>query len=202
MYTKALRTANSCGFHPMQTARRMTIPIIGSSIVFDHQGAMEGFADFATYEYRVNGKSLLEQLDPVAAVLDAAEAEFLEAVRRAHTSFFQIEAVAPDRPQLRLRDLLAPDQPDAWVTDIGLSDSLRDAGLKLAIFCRLITVRDITMTSGFSFIFPAERSPGILQAYRQKTKRVPSDQLAEARFVFFYRKHRQCGIEQTYQQPV
>ena len=124
-----------------------------------------------------------------------------EAARRARTSFFQIEAVAPDQPELRLRDLLAPDQPDVWVTDLGLSDSFR-AGGWLALFCRLLTVRDITMTSGFSFGFATKFSPGILQAYRQKTKRVPPAQLAEARFVFFYRKHRQCGIEQTYQKVV
>ncbi len=201
MHSKAMQATRPLGFHPVQIAKRMTLPVLGGSLVFDREGATHAFADFWSYEYRVNGKSLLEQIDPVAAGLDVAETEFLEAARRARTSFFQIEAVAPDQPQLRLRDLLAPDQPDVWVTDLGLSDSFR-AGGWLALFCRLLTVRDITMTSGFSFGFATKLIPGLLQAYRQKTKRVPPDQLAEARFVFFYQKHRQCGIEQTYQKVV
>jgi hypothetical protein len=110
--------------------------------------------------------------------------------------------VAPAQPQLRLRDLLAPDQPDVWLTDLGLSDSMRRYDSKLALFCRLITVRDFVMTSGFSFGFEPERVPGILQAYRQKMKKVPPDALPEARFVFFFQKHRQCGLDQAYQDVV
>ena len=54
------------------------------------------------------------------------------------------------------------------------------------------------MTSGFSFGFDPERVPGILQAYRQKMKKVATEDLSEARFVFFFQKHRQFGVEQEF----
>lgn len=51
------------------------------------------------------------------------------------------------------------------------------------------------------FAKPA-RTPGILQAYRQKTKRVPPEDLPEARFVFFFQKYRQFGVEQEFRDVV
>jgi hypothetical protein len=72
----------------------------------------------------------------------------------------------------------------------------------MALFCRVVTLRGISMTSGFSFGFDPTRAPGIVQAYRQKTKRIPPPDLPEARFVFFYQKHRQVGIDPEYRDVV
>ena len=202
MHSKVLNATKHLDFHPVRIAKRMTVPVAGRTLIFDDEVAQNAFFDFWSHEYRVDGKTLLEHVDPAAASLDALEAEVLEAARRARSSFFQIEAVAPDQPQLRLRDLLAPDQPDVWLTDIGLSDSMRRHRLKLALFCRLIAVRNLTMTTGFSFGFEPEREPGILQASRQKMKKVSPDALSEARFIFFFQKYRQCGIEQAYRDVV
>jgi hypothetical protein len=65
-----------------------------------------------------------------------------------------------------------------------------------------VVVRDLAMTSGFSFGFQPEHVPGILQAHRQRLKRVAPADLAEARFVFFFQKYRQRGVEQAYQDVV
>jgi hypothetical protein len=189
-------------FNPIRIAKRMTLPVMGRALVFDGEVDQNAFFDFWTHEYRVDGKTLVEHVDPAAAGLDALETELLEAARHARASFFQIEGVAPAEPRLRLRDLLEPDRPDVWLTDLGLSDSMRRFRAKLALFCRLITVQGITMTSGFSFGFEPERVPGMLQAYRQKMKKVPPEALAEARFVFFFHKFHQFGIEQSYQDVV
>jgi hypothetical protein len=59
------------------------------------------------------------------------------------------------------------------------------------------TVRGITMTNGTSFAFHAANVPGLLQAYRQKTKKAPPQDLSEHRFIFFFQKHRQIGIPQV-----
>jgi hypothetical protein len=53
------------------------------------------------------------------------------------------------------------------------------------------------MTNGTSFTFHAANVPGLLQAYRQKTKKVPPQDLSEHRFIFFFQKHRQIGIPQV-----
>jgi hypothetical protein len=74
--------------------------------------------------------------------------------------------------------------------------------VRLALFCRLVVVRGVTMTSGFTFGFQAERVPGILQAYRQKMKKVPPADLSEARFVFFFQKYQQLGEEQVFRDVV
>jgi hypothetical protein len=202
MHPKALDATRHLDFNPIRIAKRMTLPVTGRTLVFDGEVAQNAFFDFWTHEYRVDGKTLIEHVDPAAAGLSPLETEVLQAARQARTSFFQIEEVAPAEPQLRLRDLLEPDRPDAWLTDLGMSDSMRRFRVKLALFCRLITVRDITMTSGFSFGFEPDRVPGMLQAYRQKTKKVPPEALPEARFIFFFGKFRQLGIEQSYQDVV
>jgi hypothetical protein len=202
MHSKALDATRQLDFNPIRIAKRMTLPVTGRTLVFDGEVAQNAFFDFWTHEYRVDGKTLVEHVDPAAAGLNALETEVLQAARQARASFFQIEEVAPAEPRLRLRDLLEPDRPDVWLTDLGLSDSMRRFRAKLALFCRLITVRDITMTSGFSFGFEPERVPGILQACRQKTKKVPPDALAETRFIFFFQKFQQLGIEQSYQDVV
>lgn len=202
MNSKVVKATSHLDFNPIRIAKRMTIPVVGRTIVFDGEAAQNAYFDFWCHEYRVNGKNLLEQVDPVAADLDALETEFLQAARHARSSFFQIEEIAPTKPQLRLRDLLQPDRPDVWLTDIGSSDSMRRFRIKPAVFLRLIAVRDLVMTSGFSFGFEPEYVPGILQAYGQKMKKVTPDALAEARFVFFFKKYTQCGIEATYQDVV
>jgi hypothetical protein len=202
MHTKALDATRHLDFNPIRIAKRMTLPVTGRTLVFDAEAAQNAFFDFWMHEYRVDGKTLVEHVDPAAAGLNALETEVLQAARQARTSFFQIEEVAPAEPRLGLRDLLEPDRPDVWLTDLDLSDSMRRLRVKLALFCRLITVRDITMTSGFSFGFEPDRGPGMLQAYRQKTKKVPPEALPETRFVFFFQKFRQLGIEQSYQDVV
>ncbi len=202
MHSKILVATQHLDWDPTRIAKRMTLPHVGHTLIFDGDTAQNAFLDFWYHEYRLEGKNLVEHADPAAAGLDALETEVLQAVRQARTSFFQIEEVAPDRPQLRLRDLLAPERPEVWLTDLGLSESVRRLGVRLAYFFRPIAVRDTTMTSGFSLGFEPERVPGILQACRQKLKKVPPDALPEARFVFFYQKHRQCGIEQISQDVV
>jgi hypothetical protein len=88
------------------------------------------------------------------------------------------------------------------LTDYGLTESAERIGVRLSLFCRLMEVRGINMTSGFSFAFPPERVPGILQAYQQKTKKVPPDELSRTRFVLFFGKYRQFGEEQEFRDVV
>jgi hypothetical protein len=202
MHSKAVKATRHLDFDMRRIAKRMTLPLAGRTLVFDGEAAQNAFLDFWFHEYRLNGKSLVESVDPVAAGLEPLEIEVLEAYRQARTSFFATESVLPGSHQVRLRDLLAPDRPETLLTDMGLSDSMERMGQRLALFCRLVVVRDVAMTSGFSFGFEPERVPGILQAYRQRMKKVAPPDLSEARFVFFFQKHRQLGVEQAYQDVV
>ena len=201
MQPKALAATRHLDFNPVRIAKRMTLRTSGKTLIFDDETVQNAFFDFWFHEYRLTAKSLVESVDPVTAGLEPLETEVLEAHRQARTSFLQAEAVMPWEQQIRLRDLLAPDRTEVLLTDMGLSDSMERLA-PLALFCRLVAVRGITMTSGFSFGFDPKRVPGILEAYRQKTKNVPPAELSETRFVFFFQKYRQLGVAQAYQDVV
>jgi hypothetical protein len=136
-------------------------------------------------------------VDPVAAGLTPLETEVLEAARQSRSSFYEVKAFVPEEQQIRLQDLLDTQASQVLLTDVGLSQSLAVNGLRFALFCRPATVRGITMTNGTSFAFHTANVPGLLQAYRQKTKKVPPQDLSEHRFIYFFQKHRQIGIAQV-----
>jgi hypothetical protein len=202
MVGKAMEATKHLDFHPARIAKRMTLPTSGKILLFDGETTQNAFFDFWVHEYRVHGKSLVESVDPVAAGLTALETEVLEAHRHARTSLFLTESARPMENQVRLRDLLVPDHPEVVLTDIGLSGSIDRLRVQASIFFRLVTVRGLSMTSGFSFGFDSRRAPGLLDGYRKRIKKVPPTELAEARFVFFFQKFRECGADQAYQDVV
>lgn len=202
MLPKALAATKHLGFDMLRIAKKMTVPMSGRTLIFDGEAAQIAFFDFYFHEYRVNGKSLVESVDSVAAGLSPLETEVLAAHWRSSTSFFAMEDVLLRERQISLRDLLNPARPELRLTDHGLSESAERIGVRLTLFCRVLEVRGVSMTSGFSFSFRPERSPGILEAYRQKMKKVAPDELPPARFVFFFNKYRQFGEEQAFQDVV
>jgi len=202
MHSKVIKSTHHLDFDLLRIAKRMTLPMSGRTLIFDGEADQNAFVDFWFHEYRVNWKSLVESLDPVAAGLEPLELEVLEAHRQARTSFFATEGVLPDSHQIRLRDLLEPDRPETLLTDMGLCGTMQRIGVRIAMFSRRLVVRGLAMTSGFSFGFEPKHVPGILDAYRQRTKRVVPPDLSVARFAFFFQKHRERGVEQAYQDVV
>src|SRR5947207_5260771 len=111
MHRKVLdATKGLKGFDPIKIARRMTLPMSGQTLIFDDETAQNAFFDFWFHEYLVEGKSLASSADPAKAGLTELELKVLEAHRRSRTSLFQIEEVFPLQHQVRMRDLLEPEQ--------------------------------------------------------------------------------------------
>jgi hypothetical protein len=52
-----------------RAARRMTIRVLGRTIVMDDETAENAFLDFLFSEYRLHGKTMMEMADPAAAQL-------------------------------------------------------------------------------------------------------------------------------------
>jgi hypothetical protein len=202
MHEKVIATANNPHFNLGRAAKRMTIPVLGRIIQPDDETAQNAFLDFVFSEYRVDGKTIAEMADPTAAQLTPLEAESLEAVRCSRTSLFETGDVLRKSNQIVIRDLLEPERPETPLTDLGMSASRHRSGTSTALYCRVVTIRGINMTSGFSFTFAVEFIPGLLQAYRQKMKKVASKDLSEQRFIFFFQKHRQIGSPKMYQDVV
>ena len=68
--------------------------------------------DYDIHEYRVNGRPLLDTVDPEALHLTPQENEHLQASKESYTSLFQPVEAQPDQCQLRVRDMLLPDFPE------------------------------------------------------------------------------------------
>ena len=95
MHCKVFEATQHLDFSPLRIAKRMTLPFAGRTLIFDGEVTQNAFSDFWFHEYRVNGKSLVESVDPVAAGLDLLETEVLEAHRQARTSFLQQKPCSP-----------------------------------------------------------------------------------------------------------
>ena len=199
LHKKLLDATQHLNFHPIRIAKRMTLPVLGRALVLGDESEQNAYFDFWMHEYRVDGKSLAESVDPTLEPFTPLEKEIIQAHRQSRTSLFEAVTVYRAERQVGLRDLLEPERGEIRLTDFGMSDTLNRVRARLVLFTRLVTVRQITMTGGFSFSFEPTRAPGMLQAYRQKMKKVPAAQLSEQRFIFFFQKHRQMGIEQRYQ---
>src|SRR2546426_3312667 len=89
VHSKALKATKHLDFNPVRIAKRMTLPVVGRTLMFDDEVQQNAFFDFWCHEYRVNGKSLMESVDPIAAGLTPLETEVLQASREARSSFFQ-----------------------------------------------------------------------------------------------------------------
>jgi hypothetical protein len=74
--------------------------------------------------------------------------------------------------------------------------------MTLPLVGRTLYFDSIAMTSGFSFGFEPSRVPEILEAPRERMKKVPVQEVSEARFNFFFQKHTQAGVEQSYQDVI
>ena len=198
MVNKLLDATRPLDFSPLRMAKRMTLRTSGRTLIFQTETEQYAFFDFWLHEYRVDGRSLVEHVDPAAANLSPLEVDLLQSHRDSRTSLFEILSVDPQRHQVRLRDVLEPNKSEVLITDIGWSESMRVGFGGPVVFVRPLTARGISMTGGFSFGFKPERAKGLLQAYGQRMKKVPPAEAAEQRFIFFFQKNREIGEEQTY----
>lgn len=198
LYEKMIQASDREAFSPIRIAKRMTLPVLGRTLVMRGETDQAALSDYWLFEYRAGGRTLVHSVDPVAAGLSPVETELLQAFAGSRTSLFRAVAVRDATPEVQLQDLLEPERPAVWLTDIGLSETLRRLQAQVCIFLRLVAVRNLHMNSGLNFGFDPRHEPGLLQACRQKTKRVAPADLSEARFIFFYRKHLEIGLDQEY----
>ncbi len=199
MFEKVIACAKpSSGFEFPQAARALGLPTPGNVLVFDGEEDIAALSDFFLAEFRVHGRTLVETCDPAAAALNARESEHLDAFCRSRTSLFETCRVRPAEDQVVLRDLLEPEQPEIFLTDIHLCESLQRMGGQMLLFLRLLEVHEIIMSSGLFFVFDPAHRERLLQSFRHKMKKVAPADRKERKFAFFYQKHREFGEEQAY----
>jgi len=199
MHEKAFKASVELGFDALKIARRLTLPVSGRTLIFDDETDQNAFCDFWFHEYQVGGRSLVEIVDPVKIGLTELESKALEAYRRSRTSLFQIEGVHASEHQVRMRDLLEPEQPEFFLTDYGLSQSVSSHNMRAALFLRLVTAGDVRMSSGVFFVFPIPMVAKLLATYREEMKFVSPTALSQKRYIFFFKRCHVADVEQQYQ---
>jgi hypothetical protein len=194
LHSKIAEARDRHTFNPVRVARSMTLPCVGQTLIFGEELEMAAFCDFCNHEFQFEGKSAVERFSPGPDELTTLQSDVLNGLRSSRTSLFQVTGVNSSAHQIKLHDLLDSSKEDLFLTDMQFAACLQRVFVPPLIFTRVVTVSDITMTGGFFFPFEPANGPGLLQAYRQKMKKVLPPELARERFVFFYKKFRQIGL--------
>jgi hypothetical protein len=81
-----------------------------------------------------------------------------------------------------------------YVTDalIGFSQTATPG---LLMFTRIVPLRDFSMTSGMTFVFPASQEKFLLNEYPKLARKIPSPRESVRRFIAFFKLNRRYGQE-------
>ena len=153
--------------------------------------------DHYLFDFRPKQKTPAEACVFAEGKLDPLEAEFHRAGISGHLSLFEIDSVHEHLPRLHLRDLLFPDRPDLWLTDINLSASFRHLGPAL-FFTRVLSLRDLNLTGGFSLAFDLSRKTALLDGYQRAMWSTPRDKQTQHRARHFYAQYLRYGLPQLF----
>ncbi len=152
-------------------------------LVLDSEDDLAVLMDFALYEIRRGGKSLVERYRQQYGGANHVERLLLDAMVRAQTGLFVVEGVEPSKYLIRLRGLVG-EREEVGLTDINFSQTLRG---DVILFFRPVRVEEFTMTSGCVFAFWGRFEPKLLETWRKAKD--PAD-----RFVRFFKLSRKKGI--------
>lgn len=202
LYPKLMDAMPAVKVDPGQVAKRLGMRRSGSTVVLNDETERVGFMDFVLFGCRIGGQLLVDRLRPHLVDLTELESELCDACSRNRTSLFRAVSWNVSQHQVVLEDLLEPDRPPVDLSDIHLSKSFENIGVQLLVFARVVTLREISMTTGFALTFEPDDLAPLLQSYRQKLKSVPTDELPERRFAFFFQKHRAFGLEQRFEDTI
>lgn len=198
---KVLDATRSLEFDMVKAAKKMTLPVAGRTLIFDGETESTALMDFYLHEFRKGGRRVLDCCDPVAMGLSGDERDLLEAHRLARTSLFEFVAADTKKAQVRLGNLLSPDQPDVMLSDIPMSRMGENAGRAL-LFLRVVACQGIEMSSGSLFCFLRLHRERLLGEYARRMETVAAGEGSERRFIFFFQRYREFGEEQEFETPV
>jgi hypothetical protein len=174
----------------MRAARALDIAR-GNTFVFESEAEMNVLMDYALYEYRRHGQSLVQRYREQTTSLSPMQQELLDGMCQAYTSLFRITEVQAAESTLVLADRLQQRE------DIPLIDILfsRTVEPDMLLFTRVIPLSMMNMTAGIAFVFPGDSEASLLRRYKRLSKRVKADTEAARRLVAFFQLNRTEGIE-------
>ena len=151
--------------------------------------------DFAVFESRIEGETLLQHFRARTAGLTAMEEEILDVCDAAFCSLFQVASTAPGQGTLVIQDLLDM-RGDILLSDIGTSATAQPGML---FFARILTFARFSMTSGVGFPFEGKQRGPLLKGYKLLCrKKITSGSPSARRFAAFFMLHQTMGVEMRY----
>lgn len=157
-------------------------------LVFDSEDETSVLMDYALYEVRKHGKSVVQGYQEQSGGQDQIERELLTAMVAAKAGLFQIENASRQMSNVTLSD--ATDGSSITLTDIGFSQTLTAGPM---VFFRPIQLSLFTMTSGIAFLFPGEMERELRDLYRKW-----HDLDSSERYARFFKLNRNRGLAMEY----
>ena len=163
----------------------------GDTFVFESEAEMNVLMDYALYEYRRHGQSLVQR---VSRANDVAEPDAAGAARW-HVRVVHL-VVSDTEVQMAESTLVLADRlqqrEDIPLIDIMFSRTVEPGML---LFTRVIPLSMMNMTAGIAFVFPGDSEASLLRRYKRLSKRVKADTESARRLVAFFQLNRTAGIE-------
>jgi hypothetical protein len=157
--------------------------------VFDEETLRDLRKDFALNEVQLDGTTAVESFCEQELWESDMEKEIAEALMQSETSLFRVMSVHEESGRLDMDDVLN-DETGIGLTDIGLSKTVEPGGL---LFCRLVRLEGVNITSGVVFPFPAEREDDLITVYEELRKELDANPESMVRFVSFYKMYKRFG---------
>jgi hypothetical protein len=197
-FSKVLDHPAMVAFELVNAAQQVGLSVKNRTIFFDDEeleGAM--LMDFFLFDYRLHRKAPIEACVFTEGELNTLEEEYHRASLSGHLSLFEIDDIHEQLPRIHLRDLLFPDRPGLWLTDINLSASFRQQGPAL-IFTRILSLRDLNLTGGVSFSFDITWKTALIDGYQRAMWPIPRAKQPQRRIPHFYAQYLRFGLPQAF----
>ena len=176
-----------------QAARALDITR-GDTFVFESEAEMNVLMDYALFEHRVKGQSLVEIYREQTPLLAPMQRELLDAMCESYASLFRMaDVIAADHTIMLVDEL--DRRPDVPLVDIMLS---RTAEPGMLVFTRVLPLAEMNMTAGIAFVFPGHLKTSLERRYKRLSKRVKAPTESARRLVAFFQLNRTAGIEVTF----
>jgi tetratricopeptide (TPR) repeat protein len=163
----------------------------GRTVVLKDEDETQAFWDFVLFEYRKDGKSMVEAYGKAE---NDAEAEVLEGVFSSYTSLFRIICTSKLKYEVELEDLLNGGR--VKIVNINLSKTARPG---LLFFTRIIPLEFNINQGGFLFDERYERQ--IMKKYRKLVNKLDYDE-STARYMAFFKLNRTYGYTIEYRDVI
>ena len=157
-------------------------------LVFDSDDETSVLMDYALYEVRKHGKSVVQRYQEEGGEQDQIEQELLAAMVAAKAGLFRVESTSRQMSNVTLSDAI--DGSSVTLTDIGFSQTLTAGPM---VFFRPVQLSLFTMTSGIAFVFPGEMEHELRDLYRKW-----HDLDSSERYARFFKLNRNRGLTTEY----